>query len=102
MNGTGDSSSTAGIVTVVNNNLSNSISNKSLSNKRIDLVGSNSTTNLRNINNYPEIKVCEFIGYPKGTQLGLVVTSDDYSHDVVKVAEESPAARVGIVKGSVN
>lgn len=46
--------------------------------------------------------MCEFIGYPRGTQLGLVVTSDEYSHDIVKVADDSPAARCGIVKGNAN
>ena len=57
--------------------------------------------NLQNVNVYPEIKVCEFLGYPKGTQLGLVVTSDDYSHDVIKVADESPACLAGICKGDI-
>lgn len=50
---------------------------------------------------YPEIKVCEFLGYPAGTQLGLVVTSDEYSHDVIKVNEDSPAAKAGIAQGDV-
>lgn len=50
---------------------------------------------------YPEIKVCEFLGYPAGTQLGLVVTSDEYSHDVIKVTEDSPAAKAGIAQGDV-
>ena len=53
------------------------------------------------INVYPEIKVCEFIGYPAKTQLGLVITSDDYSHDVVKVNDDSPAQRAGLAKGDV-
>ncbi len=53
------------------------------------------------INVYPEIKVCEFQGYPQGTQLGLVITSDDYSHDIIKVAEGSPAHRVGLAEGDV-
>lgn len=53
------------------------------------------------INVYPEIKICEFIGYPAKTQLGLVITSDDYSHDVVKVNDESPAQRAGLAKGDV-
>jgi C-terminal processing protease CtpA/Prc len=56
---------------------------------------------LPSINAYPEIKICEFFGYPSGTQLGLVVTSDEYSHDVVKVADESPASRAGIMRGDV-
>ena len=53
------------------------------------------------MNAYPEIKVCEFIGYPGGSQLGLVVTSDEYSHDIVRVIEESPAAKAGLLKGDV-
>ena len=57
--------------------------------------------NLQNVNVYPEIKVCEFLGYPTGTQLGVVVTSDDYSHDVIKVAEESPAHKAGLCKGDI-
>lgn len=59
------------------------------------------STDLPSLNAYPEIKLCEFVGYPTGTQLGLVVTSDEYSHDVVKVAEDSPAQKVGIIKGDV-
>ncbi len=53
------------------------------------------------LNVYPEIKVCEFVGYPRGTQLGLVVTSDNESHDVVKVAADSPAFKAGIAPGDV-
>ncbi|RNA30800.1 Na(+) H(+) exchange regulatory cofactor NHE-RF1 [Brachionus plicatilis] len=53
------------------------------------------------INVYPEIKVCEFVGYEPKTQLGLVITSDDYSHDVVKVNDDSPAQRAGLCKGDV-
>jgi C-terminal processing protease CtpA/Prc len=53
------------------------------------------------INVYPEIKVCEFLGYPVGTQLGLVVTSDNESHDIVKVAVDSPAHKAGLVAGDV-
>jgi membrane-associated protease RseP (regulator of RpoE activity) len=56
---------------------------------------------LPSLNAYPEIKLCEFFGYPTGTQLGLVVTSDEYSHDVVKVADDSPAYKAGIMKGDV-
>jgi C-terminal processing protease CtpA/Prc len=50
---------------------------------------------------YPEIRVCEFVGYPRGTQLGLVITSDDYSHDIVKVADDGPAHKAGLCKGDV-
>ncbi|CAF0919903.1 unnamed protein product, partial [Brachionus calyciflorus] len=59
------------------------------------------TKNTPSINVYPEIKICEFIGYPKKTQLGLVITSDDYSHDVIKVTEDSPAFKAGLAKGDV-
>lgn len=107
----GDSGSSPGIVTVVNKNMASS--SRSQSTKRLDQVGLSepppitptptpstaATTPSRSINHYPDVKVCEFIGYPRGTQLGLVVTSDDYSHDVVKVAEGSPADQCGIVKG---
>jgi C-terminal processing protease CtpA/Prc len=51
------------------------------------------------INVYPEIKICEFLGYPKGTQLGLVITSDEYSHDIIKVADGSPAQKAGLQEG---
>lgn len=116
--GSGSVSPTTGIVTVVNNNLATTSTTppsmtssalKSQSTKRVDLAGLGpATTSVapplpagpRSINSYPEIKVCEFIGYPRGTQLGLVVTSDEYSHDIVKVADDSPAARCGIVKGN--
>lgn len=119
--GSGSVSPSAGIVTVVNNNLGASTNTtpplmtssalKSQSTKRVDLAGLGpATTSVapplpagpRSINSYPEIKVCEFIGYPRGTQLGLVVTSDEYSHDIVKVADDSPAARCGIVKGNAH
>ena len=62
-----------------------------------------STTNQPqpSINVYPEIKVCEFLGYPAGTQLGLVVTSDNESHDIVKVAIDSPAHKAGLEAGDV-
>jgi C-terminal processing protease CtpA/Prc len=53
------------------------------------------------INVYPEIKVCEFLGYPAGTQLGVVVTSDNESHDIVKVALDSPAHKAGLAAGDV-
>ena len=56
---------------------------------------------LPSINAYPEIKVCEFLGYPAGTQLGIVVTSDEYSHDVIKVSEDSPAGKAGLSQGDV-
>lgn len=59
------------------------------------------STDLPSLNAYPEIKLCEFHGYPTGTQLGLVVTSDEYSHDVVKVADDSPAHKAGILKGDL-
>lgn len=60
-----------------------------------------SSSELPSINAYPEIKVCEFLGYPNGTQLGLVVTSDEYSHDVIKVADDSPAQKAGLLQGDV-
>lgn len=59
------------------------------------------STSPPSINVYPEIKVCEFQGYPHGTQLGLVITSDEYSHDIIKVAEGSPAQRAGLAEGDV-
>lgn len=104
----GESGSSPGIVTVVNKNMASS--SRSQSTKRLDQIGLSEptipqnnnivpTTPPQNINHYPDVKVCEFIGYPRGTQLGLVVTSDDYSHDIVKVAEGSPADQCGIVKG---
>lgn len=62
---------------------------------------SNLVSDLPSINAYPEIKVCEFLGYPLGTQLGLVVTSDEYSHDVIKVNDDSPAQKAGLQQGDV-
>ena len=59
------------------------------------------TSELPASNAYPEIKICEFLGYPAGTQLGLVVTSDEYSHDVIKVHEDSPAQKAGLAQGDV-
>ena len=41
------------------------------------------------------------MGYPAGTQLGLVVTSDNESHDIVKVAIDSPAHKAGLEAGDV-
>ncbi len=64
-----------------------------------NIAGSNS--DIPSINSYPEIKVCEFIGYPKGSQLGLIVTSDEYSHDVIKVGDDSPAYKAGLIQGDV-
>lgn len=98
-------------MTVVNKNMASS--SRSQSTKRLDQIGLSepttpqnnnivATTPPQNINHYPDVKVCEFIGYPRGTQLGLVVTSDDYSHDIVKVAEGSPADQCGIVKGYIS
>lgn len=69
--------------------------------KATNPVHDTSNPDLPSINAYPEIKVCEFLGYPAGTQLGLVVTSDEYSHDVIKVSEDSPAGKAGLLQGDV-
>lgn len=97
-----DNGTNKNIVSIVNNNYNNNNRlPKSTSTKRVDSAGTLPVSASKNKNNYPEIKVCEFIGYPKGTQLGLVVTSDECSHDIVKVADNSPAAKCGIVKDDV-
>jgi C-terminal processing protease CtpA/Prc len=84
--------------TISNGTMTNGANNQSINLNTGTLP---STKHAPSINVYPEIKVCEFLGYPRGTQLGLVVTSDDYSHDVVKVAENSPAHKAGLEKGDI-
>jgi len=87
-NNTSNNNSISSVIPTVNNN---SINVERVPTPALPTLGGESI-NLQNANNYPEIKICEFFGYPEGTQLGLVVTSDDYSHDVLKVAEDSPSS----------
>jgi len=101
------SDETLNYTTTTNSNLIlNSNSNSEYLYTNVKLADSNAIAQsnkieMPNLNAYPEVKLCEFYGYPAGTQLGLVVTSDEYSHDVVKVADDSPAHKANIAKGDV-